>query len=417
MYTNEWLCSTICREAGIPSPRVTHTRVWLNDRELGLYVFKEGFDRHFIKRHFRDSSGNLYDGGFCQDIDSELEKDAGDGPDDLSDLRALNEACTEAEPEQRRAQMKKFLEVEAFQVFMAFEMMACHWDGYVANRNNYRIYFPPDSHRAWFLPHGMDQMFQDPGFQTFGQTPAIVASAVRSLPEWNAQFRQSVTKLLPLFEGNRLAARVQQLHQKLRPTFLELNPDGISQFDEQMTQLQNRMRERFGCIAQQLLEPDPALEEGSPAMEFDDSEPVALENWDPQQETQDSQLFRIDSAENSVDDSGDGVVYSIAVGDLSDCVASWRKTVLLVHGSYRFVAQVRVNDVVPRLNDDRGVGAGLRVSGLNRDNTLVSSSDWSEVSYDFNVTEEQQSVQLVAELRATKGTMSMKKAKLVRLEP
>lgn len=417
LFVNEWLSASICLEAGIPAPRVTHARVWLNDRDLGLYVFKEGFDRQFLRRHFRDASGNLYDGGFCQDIDSELEKDSGDSPNNLSDLWALNEACAEEDPETRVRQMVQRLEIEAFQTFMAFEMMACHWDGYVANRNNYRIYFPPDSKRAWFLPHGMDQMFQDPGFQTFGQTPAIVSSSVRSNPEWNDQFRQRVAKLLPLFDADHLAGRVQQLHQKLRPTLIELNPDGIAEIDEQIAQLQNRLHERFRCIAQQLTEPDPAVDQEASVMEFGDGEPVPLDDWDPQQETQDALLVRLDPSENSVDTSHDSVIYSIAVGESSDCVASWRKTVLLPQGHYRLQALLRVDDVDPRRNDDRGLGAGLRMSGVYRDNALVNSSDWCEVRFEFNVSEEQQSVQLVAELRATKGTMAMKNAQLMRLDP
>ena len=86
-YIHEWLCEELFRQTGVPATRVTHARVWLNDRDVGLYVLKEGFDRAFLKRHFENPNGNLYDGGFVQDIDQELEKDEGDGPDDLSDKR------------------------------------------------------------------------------------------------------------------------------------------------------------------------------------------------------------------------------------------------------------------------------------------------------------------------------------------
>ncbi len=171
LYTNEWLCSSICRDAGLPAPRVSHARVWFNDRDLGLYVLKEGFDRRFLNRHFSDPTGNLYDGGFCQDIDVDLEKDSGDGCSDNSDIHALKEACCESEPKLRTGKLMQHLNVNAFQTFMAIEMMCCHWDGYVSNRNNYRIYFSSNTNRAHFFPHGMDQMFQDPGFQTFGIHP------------------------------------------------------------------------------------------------------------------------------------------------------------------------------------------------------------------------------------------------------
>ena len=53
-WIHEWLCEELCRSAGIPATRVTHARVWLNDRDVGLYVLKEGFDKTFLQRHFAD---------------------------------------------------------------------------------------------------------------------------------------------------------------------------------------------------------------------------------------------------------------------------------------------------------------------------------------------------------------------------
>ena len=100
-YLSEALAGELCRAAGVPAARVTHARLSLNDRDLGLYVLKEGFDDGFLKRHFRDPTGNLYDGGFCVDIDTELEKDSGNGPNDLSDLKALLEACRTENPDDR----------------------------------------------------------------------------------------------------------------------------------------------------------------------------------------------------------------------------------------------------------------------------------------------------------------------------
>ena len=59
----------------------------LNGRDLGFYVLKEGFDHYFLRRYFDDASGNLYDGGFLKDLDGELKKQMGAGPEDRSDLK------------------------------------------------------------------------------------------------------------------------------------------------------------------------------------------------------------------------------------------------------------------------------------------------------------------------------------------
>ena len=51
---------------GLPAARGTHALVELNGRKVGFYVLKEGFDKTFLRRHFKDANGNLYDGGFLQ---------------------------------------------------------------------------------------------------------------------------------------------------------------------------------------------------------------------------------------------------------------------------------------------------------------------------------------------------------------
>lgn len=396
-YACEWLCSLLCRELGIPAPRITHARVWFNNRDLGLYVLKEGFDVEFLKRHFQDPTGNLYDGGFCQEIDADLEKDEGKGPGDRSDLRELVAACQESDPKIRKTRVAKILDVDAFLTFMAFEVMSCHWDGYVANRNNYRIYFDPQTGKARFLLHGMDQMFQDPEFPVFAPFPGLVAQAVRSDDETNERFRERVRKMLPQFAGEHLSQQIEMLHARLRPVIEEMHPEAAAGFDDQIAQLRDRLQNRAQSIARQLTEPDPPpwqTEDGPQVV--DPVEPTALEDWEPRDESSQAEL--------SIAEVDNQQILQIAVGDPGDCLASWRKRIGLASGKYRLTARMRTEGVVP-LTDDRGTGAGLRISGVPRDNSLTGDSDWQELAYDFELLEEQQEVELVLELRATSGRL------------
>jgi hypothetical protein len=58
----ELICGELLRAAGVPAPRITHARVMLNGRNLGLYVLVEEFDKTFLGRHFSNPNGNCYDG-------------------------------------------------------------------------------------------------------------------------------------------------------------------------------------------------------------------------------------------------------------------------------------------------------------------------------------------------------------------
>ena len=59
-------------KAGIATPRASHAVVELNGRDLGVYVLVEGFNKQFLRRHFKNAEGHLYDGGFLKDVDVEL---------------------------------------------------------------------------------------------------------------------------------------------------------------------------------------------------------------------------------------------------------------------------------------------------------------------------------------------------------
>lgn len=134
----------------------------INGRDLGLYVLSEGFGKSFLKRYFKNVSGNLYDGGFTQEVTSRLNTNSGDRPDDRSDLRRLANAANEPDPAKRWAQLNRLLDMDRFISFLAMEIMTCHWDEYAMNRNNYRLFHDLETDRMIFIPHGTDQMFAAP---------------------------------------------------------------------------------------------------------------------------------------------------------------------------------------------------------------------------------------------------------------
>jgi hypothetical protein len=400
-YLCEWLCAELCRDAMVPTPRVTHARVWLNDRDLGLYVLKEGFDQTFLRRHFDDATGNLYDGGFVQDIDTDLEKDGGKGPDDHRDLIELRTACLEPDPDKRCAAIAERLDVDAFLRFMAMELMTCHWDGYTTNKNNYRVYFEPGRGKAWFLPHGMDQTFGDPGFPILEYPEPIVASAVMHNPEWRKLYRERVANLLPLFEPQRLHEKLDTALSRLQPVIDDFGEEFANAHAERVRELKERIAAREPNLFEQLHNPDPT------PLEFNAEGIAEIADWFPAQETDDT---KVEEAEL------DGQkCYSIETGPSGQCVASWRRKVLLAKGRYRLEVRARIAGVAPR-DDEQGSGAGVRISGDKRNNKLVGDTDWRTLSHEFEVLDAVRDVTLVAELRATRGRMWLEPvARLVKL--
>ncbi|HTN77083.1 MAG TPA: CotH kinase family protein [Pirellulaceae bacterium] len=384
-YMNELLASQICREAGYPATRVTHARVWLNDRDLGFYVFKEGFDSSFLARNFANPKGNLYDGGFCQDIDANMEKDEGDGVDDLSDVKAVVAACREGDQQKRWAMIPEKVDLDKFYTFVALELMMGHWDGYAQNRNNYRIYFRPEDNKAMFLLHGMDQMFQDPNYGTLHVPGALVANSILQNPEWQAKYRARVKELLPLFEAEKLHAKVDVAHQRIRPVVAKIHEDRARQLDDRVRDFKARLNDRQKNIRNQFPpEPIPFTSEGW----------ALIEGWEAKPEG-DTKLEKKEVEGRKV--------LSIETGPSNRSTASFRTKALLGRGSYKLEAKVKTINVTA-IADDKGPGAGVRISGGNRTNQAAGNANWQTVSHPFEVADELREVDFVAELRSTSGT-------------
>jgi spore coat protein H len=387
-YMHEILCSDINLAAGVVCARATHARVWINNRDVGFYGLKEGFDKKMLKRHFANNDGNFYDGGFLQDIDANLERDEGTGPDDKADLKALVAACRDPDPAKRWSLVDTLLDVDNFLSFMALELMCCHWDGYCNNRNNYRVYFDPTSKKAYFFPHGMDQMFGDTNANVLHVPGALVSQTVMSNPEWRGRYRDRINDLMPMFNPpDKLHQRLDQIHARTRPVIAAWNAGAATDHDNQVKGLKERLVNRAKNLVQQ-----NAVQEARP-MKFDANDVAKIANWAPQKATD----------ANLAEDSSVGAKsLMIAVGPSNRTVDSWRSKALLQAGTYKLQARARVAEVAA-IAEPSGTGAGLRISGGQRTNKLEGTTDWVNLEHEFVVSAATQEVVLVAELRATKG--------------
>lgn len=385
---HEALAAGIFHAAGLPAPRVTHVLLTFAGRPLGVYGAKEGVDKRFVSRRFGSSAGNLYDGGFCQDLDAPLEKDGGKGPDDRRDLAALVAAARDPDLGARRGRLEPLLDVEAFLGFVALERMLGHWDGYATNRNNYRVYVRPEDGRAVFLPQGMDQLFQDPEAPVLDAPVALLAEAVLEVPAWRARFRARLVELLPLFTADALRARVQALDARLAPAVAALGADAAAAHRERVADLEARLVARAAFLADAVRAPDPL------GLGFDAKGRAAVAGFAP----------RVDEGEAVLDqvDHGGRRCYAVRLERPGAVVASWRRKVALTGGRYTLQAAVACKGVVPR-RDPEGAGAGVRVGGSPRKASASGTSPWKFVTFDFEVAEGLRSVELVLELRATAG--------------
>ncbi|MBL8726377.1 MAG: CotH kinase family protein [Planctomycetes bacterium] len=385
----EWLGHDLFTAAGHPAPRTGHAHLWLDGVDMGLYVLREGFDKQFLLRVFGTDAGNLYDGGFCQDLDADLEKDAGNGPADHSDLRRLRELCTGFDAE-RTARFEQAVDVEALLDFCALEAMVGHWDGYSQNRNNYRLWIGQAPGRARFLPHGMDQLFGDAEASILRHPPALAAGAVMQVPAWRKRYRERLRQLLPLFAPARLQPKVTAQAAKLRK---ELSGDAATAFQGAVQDLLGRLEARYRSLQQQVAAPEPK------PLPFPGGRPVALRQWHPAAETD-----HLDLKKRSFEGVTALSLFSRQRGS-EPLQGAWRTMLLLGKGRYRLLATGRSEGVeAPPKGDDGQPTGGVRLAvGDARSERLFGNQGWTKLACEFGIDAFQADVELRLELKAMQG--------------
>ena len=400
-YTTELLCSELFLSAGVPTPRTTHARVELNGRSLGLYVLKEGFDKEFLRRHFTNAKGNLYDGGFIRDITDPLEKDSGEDVPHHADLKQLAAAAGEPDPQERWARLEELLDIDCMLSFMALEMMTWHWDGYVMKRNNYRVYHEPTGNKMYFLPHGMDQMFWVAEANIVPTNPeGLVARSILETTQGRKLYRQRVGTLLTnLFSAERLTRRINEIQKRIRPVLASINEQEARNHDGAVNNLRNQVVGRVAGVQRLVDQPEPK------PLQFDASGTATLANW---------RMYNQQGVA-LLDKAGLSGISTLHIRATQPGSASWRNRVLLERGQYRFEGKVKTAGV-SGFRSERGEGAGLRISGSMRPNRVSGESDWKSISFNFPVFEPEKEIELVCELTATRGDawFDLNSLKLVR---
>lgn len=404
-YLCENICGELYRKAGVPTPRVTYATVELNGRKRGLYVVKEGFTKELLGIYFKRKDGNLYDGGFLREIDQQLERDL-DGEGDVrdwSDLKALAQAAKVPDPVERFDELGKVLDIDRFLSFASLQIMTWDWDGYVMNRNNYRVYHDRDTGKMVFFPHGMDQMFWEPVHQPIpvpNRFNSLLGRAFIETPQGKRLYKQRFGQVFTnIFRIETLTNRVNELEALLTPYV-----DNTNDYRNQVANIRNKIVAQHANFTRRLSEPEPQ------PIQFT-SGVASITNWSIPLTPPD----RANAIRERVAFEGRDTLHILTTNKTTNTTASWRANVMVDReGVYRFEALARCAGVVPvpaTLTNDlkKGEGAGIRLSASSkpRPNKLVGDMPWTKLEYaitnKLNELNEPVEFALLCELRALAG--------------
>ena len=383
-YLAELMSTQMFRDAGLPAARVTHAFVELNGRKLGLYVLIEAMNKDFLRLHFKNAKGNLYE-AYLQDIDQQLDLDGG-ADNGQADRKRLLEVCNLQNPAERWSKLPEVLDVDKYLSHCVLEMFIAHTDGYALNRNNYRLYHDPSTDRFTMIAHGLDWGFQNSGATVQPQPTSIITRAVLNTPEGRKAFRERRIQLFrQTYRLDLFSNRVDKAVATLKSAAHDANE--AKQFEDYGREMIRRITARYQVVSNQLALPEAQL------VQFDASGVARLTGWRPMKRTG-------EAVQDETKSDGRSVLHIKTAGE--GAVASWRLNVSLPVGKYRFTGEARAERVVGA-SGDPDAGAGLRVSGVKLANKLTGDAAWTTLEHTFETTYEGEEKELVCELHARQG--------------
>ena len=372
---DEILASEMFLKSDLPTPRATRALVSLNGRYLGIYVLKGGWDKAFLKQHFESSKGNFYDSGFLKDLDTNLERNSGEGAPDWSDLIALRESLAVPDPAERLQRVSRHLDIDRIATLGALQILLDDWDGYLRNRNNYRVYHVPASDRLVLMPHGMDQLWRSPRGSFSPPLSSLLGQRLFSIPAMADRLTHRMRELTntvfrPQFVDGVFSNAQSRLRERL---VLEGREAELPPVQRAVDSTLQRTRQRMAAFAGQRYQPPQPGE-------FDNEGRMRLTDWSSSSPEQEGHATRIEA------DEGTSVFRITASTD--EGRTSLQKRILLAPGLYQWEARVRTRSI-------SGFGACLDVEWGRRGQrfdegstplqSVTGTTDWTLLKREISI--------------------------------
>jgi spore coat protein CotH len=209
----ESLSMALFARMGLPAPRVSHARVYVNGEYLGLFGVIEPIDKRFLRRTLGEDAGYLYEFEWAGDYRFEWL-----GGDPARYAEMFEAETRESEPIERKYAtlvqmietttrgatatwvqvMSRYVDFDRLFAYLAVESFLADHDGLAGEwgSNNFYLYRYADRDRFEFLPWDKDVTFQEIDRGVFEGTDAhhLFATALQ-FPELREQYLEALQRV------------------------------------------------------------------------------------------------------------------------------------------------------------------------------------------------------------------------------
>lgn len=155
------LCYRVLRESGVPAPRTSFAKVYLNNVFWGLYVIAEEPDKNFLEMNYPDKNGNMYK---CEEsylewegpskasyIDNFEQKLKNSGDTSWADLIYFTDIINNTGANFKDSLLRWF-NPDYFSKTIGIDYLTDSWDNYILHGRNYFMYHSTTTDKFNWIP-------------------------------------------------------------------------------------------------------------------------------------------------------------------------------------------------------------------------------------------------------------------------
>ncbi len=181
-FLRDLLCYDMIRETGAPAPRVSHTRVYINDEYWGLYVLVEQIDKTFLSENFDDNDGNLFKnkgwsslewlGNNVNEYKENFDLKTNETEDDWTGFIELHDVINNSSNSEFQEEIQRIFDVPNYLKILAIDVATNNWDSYIEHGRNFYLYQAPDDGKFHWIPWDYN-LAMGGDFSTFGSPEVL----------------------------------------------------------------------------------------------------------------------------------------------------------------------------------------------------------------------------------------------------
>jgi spore coat protein CotH len=238
------------REAGVPAPRTSFAKVYLNEAYWGLYTIVEQIDKKFLGNWFENKDGDLFkcisntnldwQGNLEAEYTDEFELKTNETTSGFTDfikwVDVINNSGTGF-----KDSLSAYFETSDYLTILAADIIMLNWDSYYFHGRNFYVYQNPENNKFNWIPWDYNLSFSEiPSeliidYSQLSETePKPLVINIQSDDELKNEYFENLCSLINnYFNLEHMEGYIDNTSQMIRPAYLD-DPNKlftIEQFD------------------------------------------------------------------------------------------------------------------------------------------------------------------------------------------